>query len=115
MCSLQEGQEWKAYGIRERCDILGYVVADTTMCHQDIKKVLDEIFTDTPPVTAHITMSTIHKSKGLEANRIFILRPDLLPHPMAKGNNEMIQEDNLHYVAVTRAKQELWYVLEPEE
>jgi superfamily I DNA/RNA helicase len=114
ICALKEGQEWKMYGIKDKCEILGYVVENDTLSEKEVKMVLDEIFTDTPPISAHITMSTIHKSKGLEAKRIFILRPDLLPHPMCKGGNERIQEDNLHYVAITRAKEELWYVTEPE-
>jgi len=57
-----------------------------------------------------IPLSTIHRAKGLEAENVFILRPDLLPHPKAKKDWEYEQEKNLEYVAITRAKRSLYYV-----
>lgn len=53
------------------------------------------------------SFSSIHRAKGLESNRVFILRPDLLPHPMAKTAWAKGQEANLEYVGKTRAKHEL--------
>lgn len=55
-----------------------------------------------------IVLSTIHKAKGLEAKRVGILKPVLLPHPMAKLAEDLEQERNLAYVAITRAKEELY-------
>lgn len=55
-------------------------------------------------------LSTIHKAKGLEAERVFILKPDLMPHPKAKRGWEIDQENNLRYVAITRSKRELYLV-----
>lgn len=107
---LSEGQAWKAYSMRDKCQVLSYVVENDTLTVKQVQAILKDIFSDKPPIGAHITLSTIHKAKGLEADRIFILRPDLLPHPLAKGHNEIIQEMNLHYVAITRAKKELYYV-----
>ena len=66
----------------------------------DLKSKISTIFTDT---IQGIVLSTVHKAKGLEANRVFIIRPDLLPMPAAKGW-QYIQEKNLCYVAITRAK-----------
>jgi ATP-dependent DNA helicase UvrD/PcrA len=57
-----------------------------------------------------IVLSTVHKAKGMEAHRVFILRPDLLPHPLAKSEAALQQERNLTYVAVTRSKSELYFV-----
>lgn len=57
-----------------------------------------------------ITLSTIHRSKGLEADKVFILAPDLMPHPLAKKSWERVQEKNIEYVAVTRAKNELVFI-----
>jgi superfamily I DNA/RNA helicase len=54
-----------------------------------------------------IVFSTIHKAKGLEAENVWVLRPDLLPHPMSKLAWEIQQESNLEYVAYTRAKNSL--------
>lgn len=58
-----------------------------------------------------IVLSTIHKAKGLEATKVFILCPELLPHPMAKSAWQQDQEANLKYVAITRAREHLVYVL----
>lgn len=57
-----------------------------------------------------IVFSTVHKAKGLEFDRVFILRPDLMPHPMAKLDWQIEQEYNILYVACTRAKHELYFV-----
>lgn len=35
---------------------------------------------------------------------MFVLRPDLMPHPASKQAHEIEQERNLAYVAVTRVK-----------
>jgi len=69
----------------------------------DLKNKIKTIFTDE---IQGICLSTVHKIKGLEANRVFIIRPDLLPMQNTKSW-QYIQEKNLEYVAYTRAKREL--------
>jgi DNA helicase-2/ATP-dependent DNA helicase PcrA len=59
-----------------------------------------------------VVLCTVHKAKGLEAGRIFIDRPDLLPHPAAKGGWQKEQEFNILYVALTRAKADLYFINE---
>ncbi len=71
----------------------------------DLKLKIKTIFTDE---IQGICLSTVHKIKGLEANRVFIIRPDLLPLPNVRSW-QAIQEKNLEYVAITRAKLELIY------
>jgi ATP-dependent exoDNAse (exonuclease V) beta subunit len=45
------------------------------------------------------------------SDRVFILHPDKLPLERAGQQDwEKQQEQHLHYVALTRAKQELWFV-----
>lgn len=56
-----------------------------------------------------ISLSTIHRAKGLENNRVFILSYDKLPGK-GKKDWETIQERNIHYVALTRAKDALFLV-----
>ena len=51
-----------------------------------------------------ICLTTIHKSKGLESERVFILHPELVPSKYAKLSWQLEQEKNLEYVAYTRAK-----------
>jgi len=72
---------------------------------EDLKIKIKTIFTDE---IKGICLSTVHKAKGLEANRVFIIRPDLLPLPNVKSW-QWLQEMNLSYVAITRAKLELIY------
>lgn len=57
-----------------------------------------------------VKISTIHRAKGLENDRVFILEYDKLPPPRDLPW-EKIQERNLHYVAVTRPKEELYLCL----
>ena len=56
-----------------------------------------------------VNLTTIHGAKGLEANRVFHVRPDLVPHPRAEKDWEKQQERNLEFVALTRAKQDLFF------
>jgi superfamily I DNA/RNA helicase len=57
-----------------------------------------------------IALSTIHKAKGLESERVFILSPELMPSPWATRDWEILQEQNLEYVAITRAKKTLGFI-----
>lgn len=83
------------------------VLAEGAEDYDEVRERIEDIFSDSD---RSVTFSTIHKAKGLEAHRIFILRPDLLPHPRATLDWEREQERNLSYVAITRAKTELVYV-----
>jgi DNA helicase II / ATP-dependent DNA helicase PcrA len=57
-----------------------------------------------------LLMSTIHRAKGLEAERVYWLDPQLVPSSYAKQPWQQTQERNLAYVAITRAKRELVYL-----
>jgi hypothetical protein len=61
-----------------------------------------------------ISLSTIHKAKGLEANNVFIVCRSLMPSKSAKKDWEVQQEHNLMYVAYTRAKDKLCFVDEKD-
>lgn len=56
-----------------------------------------------------ITLSTIHRSKGLEADRIFFLQPELLPSKYATTELALYAEKCLQFVAITRARKSLIY------
>jgi DNA helicase-2/ATP-dependent DNA helicase PcrA len=73
----------------------------------DALTAIDRIFSDT---VRGVTFSTVHKAKGLEADNVFVLRPDLMPHLAAKKPWAVAQEHNLKYVAITRAKTNLYWV-----
>lgn len=57
-----------------------------------------------------IELCTIHKSKGLEADVVYILNEELIPSKFAFSPQQMLQERNLKYVARTRAKKEMYYL-----
>lgn len=73
----------------------------------ELKKMLREIFDDN---VRGVVLSTIHKAKGLENDRVFFLCPELIPSRWAVQDWEYVQERNLFYVALTRAREELVYV-----
>lgn len=73
-----------------------------------IKQRIESIFSDS--ATTGITFCTVHKSKGLECENIFIIEPSLMPHPNAKSPVAIDQEKNIIYVAITRAKLNLYWV-----
>ena len=57
-----------------------------------------------------VVLTTSHRSKGLEFDRVYILRYDQFPHPRAlkKGlPKDLAQENNMKYVALTRGKNEM--------
>ena len=100
----------KYLNLEDRCkcieNICMYSIKDTTQ----LKSYINKMFTDEKIENA-ITLSTAHKSKGLEANRVLILLPNKLPlkYPQQKEWQEK-QEWNLKYVAITRARKELIFV-----
>jgi hypothetical protein len=73
----------------------------------DLVDKLEKIFSDN---SDGICLSTIHKSKGLEADRVFIIHEDLMPSKHAVKDWEKEQEKNLMYVAYTRAKSVLGFI-----
>lgn len=60
-----------------------------------------------------IKLTSVHRAKGLEAKRVWIIRPEKMPHPKAKSEWAKLQEMNLKYVAVTRAISTLVFVTTP--
>ncbi len=62
------------------------------------------------PKTGGVRLMTIHNSKGLEADRVFILGDDLTPNRNAKQDWELEQEANLRYVSYSRAIKEVVFI-----
>lgn len=87
-----------------------HLIGDRCFSVSDIFAMIDKIFADRENGDA-IVMSTIHKAKGLEADNVFIVCPELLPFVYDKQQQwEFEQEMNLKYVAITRAKKNLYFV-----
>lgn len=70
---------------------------------------INSIFTDAS--TTGIILSSVHKAKGLEADNVFILQPPGIgPREDRLHDWEIQQEQNIKYVAITRAREGLTYV-----
>ena len=81
---------------------------DLTVAEQ-IREWLQEIalLTDKENATKteRVTMMTVHSSKGLEFNRVYLIDVNAKNFPSEKGDPE--EEMRLYYVGITRAKDEL--------
>lgn len=102
--------ENKLIALGDRYDCLQCFCADVTTVEEVIAKI-ERIFTDDKSAPG-IKLSSIHRAKGLEARRVFLLEPEgaTVPHPMARSAWQRKQEYNLRYVAITRAIETLVFV-----
>jgi superfamily I DNA/RNA helicase len=75
----------------------------------DLGLTIEKIFSDDK--NPGVFFMTVHKAKGLEAPHVYIIRPDLMPHPKAR---DVESEMNIKYVAITRAMERLTFV-NPED
>lgn len=81
--------------------------ADTV---DDVIRLAEEAFADPEDNRPGISLSSIHKAKGLEAKRVFILCHKEAAFRKAKLVWQEKEQRNLKYVAITRAIEELCYV-----
>ena len=115
-------KEAEAQKVIDQCDTLTCLIRG---CMEDGKtsvyelcQFITSIFGDTPEgqEPPHCTLTTVHKAKGKEWRRVFVLGLyDLMPSPFAKQPWELKQEQNLIYVAKTRHKETLVIVHMPQE
>ena len=74
-----------------------------------LETIVNDLFQDSDGrQRPSVTLSTVHKAKGREWDRVFLLgRDEFMPSKYATQPWQKEQEANLCYVAVTRAKREL--------
>ena len=111
---LAKGKEAQAEAVEDR---VGTILAliDSVEQEEDattdtLLGFIDRLFGDTREGERPkcVVLSTVHKAKGREWKRVFILkRQDLMPSKWARKDWQIQQEFNLLYVAVTRAMEEL--------
>jgi superfamily I DNA/RNA helicase len=61
-----------------------------------------------------VVLTTAHKSKGLEFDRVYIVGDNLFQHPKRRRPEDQAEGERLRYVAYTRAMREL-HVLDTEK
>lgn len=108
---VAKGKETAADALADRVETL-LVIAEGCNSVQDVKNKILGLFQDTNGQSKpSLTLATVHRSKGREWGRVFILGyRQFMPSKMARQAWQMEQERNLQYVAITRAKAELFYV-----
>lgn len=81
---------------------------------ETVEQLVDKIniiFNDTSDKA--VLLATVHRAKGLEADRVFIYKPSILiNNRLATKDWEIKTEKNLRYVAYTRAKSSLNFLEE---
>lgn len=99
--------------IRDIYDIIKSleVISNDITTKEELMARLEEVFKED---VDSVVLSTIHKSKGLEANNVHILCKSSMPMKSAKKDWEIASEENLIYVAYTRAKKTLTFISEKE-
>lgn len=103
------GHEERCAGITDRAECLQAVLAAGARDAGELRTLLERLFArDTG-----ITLSTIHRAKGLEADFVLHLDPWRIPSRWAKeaaragDGSQLEQEWNLRYVAETRTRHTL--------
>jgi DNA helicase-2/ATP-dependent DNA helicase PcrA len=74
-----------------------------------LKNYADTLFKK-DPIIGQVSLATIHRSKGLQADNVYVLNPEQLPHSKAKLEWEQEQEMHLEYIAYTRSKNALYFI-----
>lgn len=112
---LAKGQEVKAESLADKVDTLLIIIQQlpggATMYDLELK--ITTLFEDSEGNARQtLTLSTVHKSKGREWDRVFLYgRNWYMPSKYARQDWQKLQEANLCYVAATRAKKTLVDVL----
>ena len=110
-----KGRMDKVEGIEERCGtvtMLARQCGEGATVQRLVQKI--EMLFGQDNRTDVIRLCTIHRSKGREWDRVFLIGRNMYqPSRYAESDEELQQERNLEYVAVTRVKKELVEVVVP--
>lgn len=100
----------RAESIRDKADTLR-VLCEGVYGVRELEARLDSLFADSGGLA--VVCSSVHKAKGLEAPKVYVLRPTLypaLPPSVKPSPSRAKEEQNIHYVAITRAMEHLVWV-----
>lgn len=79
-------------------------LCEGTLTIKDLQENIEKLFNDVDD-DKKVIFSTVHKAKGLERDRVFMLVDTFRYGPGVTG-----EEANIYYVAATRAKKKLFMV-----
>ena len=101
-----EGRPDLILSARDRYHALSHFARGCTSL-PGVYNAVHRLFVDAPKPSA-VTYSTVHKAKGHERDRVWLLMRSFAE------TGEDKEEDNIHYVAATRAREELKLVYDDE-
>lgn len=104
----------RSYEIVKIIESLSKITLDK---EQLIKLLKDCIVSENHSQKDAIEISTVHRAKGAEADNVYIACPSVLYSPLVDEKSqewERISEENLQYVAYTRAKHKMAFIDEKE-
>ena len=110
--AIAKKQEDRVESIEDKASAIMCIIESMPETERTVPALIaaiDSLFSD---IAGAITLATIHKAKGLEARRVFWLNSSKCPAKWAKNDWQKQQENNLCYVAVTRAKESLFLIEE---
>ena len=115
----QEGRDAAIESLNDRANALKAcfdVFGRTYTTIPDFCQQIEALFDDEAPLSQHVILATIHRAKGDEADRVFLLKSDAMPATfLAEKGWQIQQERNLLYVALTRSKGSLYLVPMPDK
>ncbi len=94
-------------------------LSDLASRYENLERFLSDITTaegveSEGEVSEHdsVTLSTVHQAKGLEWKAVFVIsvNPGDFPNVMALREGNLDEEERLFYVAITRAKDQLYII-----
>jgi superfamily I DNA/RNA helicase len=119
---VREDNELAIEALYDRCDTVTALLqaylaeceqANSTPFLDGFKNFITSKFDDSLDDNMFV-FSTVHKAKGLEFDSVYLLEAArTMPHPAAKKDWQIDQEYNIIYVALTRAKQRLYFLDKP--
>lgn len=95
--------------LNDKCDCLSQLATQAKDL-QALEHFIESKFSDLEKPGTSVVLSSVHRAKGLEADRVFVLDPQSLP--LIRRNSqpwETQQERHLCYIAATRAKSVLTF------
>ena len=102
---LKERKGYKALEWEGRIEVLK-LLAERAYDLSNLKSLVKQVFNEPKDKSDCVIISTIHRAKGSEARRVFHISPELCPHPKAETEEQVQQELNACYVAITRAAED---------
>jgi superfamily I DNA/RNA helicase len=94
--------------IQDQAELLHDLAEDLTGVPELMTRLTD-LFADGPNGSPHIVCSSVHRAKGMEAPRVYVLKDTLML------DRDDIEEHNIGYVAYTRAQEELVFSTSKDE